>query len=267
MESIEFTSRDGLVIHGYISFPPGIKERKNLPLVLNVHGGPWSRDYFGFDPEVHLFTNRGYTCLQINYRGSTGYGKNFTNAGDKEWGGKMLNDLLDAVYWAIQQGYVDPDKIAIYGGSYGGYAALAAAAFTKDVFCCAVDIVGPSNLITFINSVPEYWKPFLSMLNRRIGNPETEEEFLKSRSPLFHVDNIKIPLLIAQGAHDPRVKREESEQIVEALKKKKVYHKYMLFEDEGHGFVKPENRLLFYTAVEEFLSRFLGGRKEEPQPN
>ena len=262
LEPIVFTSRDGYQINGYISFPVDM-ERENLPMVLNVHGGPWSRDYYGFDPEVHLFTNRGYISLQINYRGSTGYGKEFTNAGDHEWGGKMLDDLVDAVQWAIEKGYADPTKVAIYGGSYGGYAALAASTFTKDVFCCAVDIVGPSNLITFINSVPEYWKPFLSMLHKRIGNPETEEEFLKSRSPFYHVDNIKIPLLIAQGAHDPRVKKEESDQIVSVLEKKKIYHKYLLFEDEGHGFVKPENRLKFYSEVEIFLAKFLGGRSEE----
>ncbi len=263
LEPITFTSRDGLKIHGYISFPVN-KEHKNLPLVLNVHGGPWSRDYYGFDPEVHLFTNRGYICLQINYRGSTGYGKNFTNAGDGEWGGKMLNDLIDAVNWAIGKKYADPTKIAIYGGSYGGYAALAAATFTEKVFCCAVDIVGPSNLVTFINSIPEYWKPFLDMLHKRIGNPETEEglKFLKKRSPLFHVDNITIPLLIAQGAHDPRVKKEESEQIVEVLTEKNIYHKYLYYEDEGHGFVKPENRLHFYSQVEDFFSIFLGGAKE-----
>lgn len=261
LEPMSFTSRDGLLIHGYISFPVN-EERKNLPLVLNVHGGPWSRDYYGFDPEVHLFTNRGYICLQINYRGSTGYGKDFTNAGDHEWGNKMLDDLIDAVKWAISKGYVNPEKIAIYGGSYGGYAALAASTFTQNVFCCAIDIVGPSNLITFINSIPEYWKPFLSMLHKRIGDPKTEEDFLKSRSPLYFVENIKIPLLIAQGAHDPRVKKEESEQIVQALKKKNIYHKYLLFEDEGHGFVKPENRLKFYSEVEDFLSIFLGGLKE-----
>ena len=261
LEPIVFKSRDGLLIHGYISFPVDL-ERKNLPLVLNVHGGPWSRDYYEFDPEVHLFTNRGYICLQINYRGSTGYGKNFTNAGDHEWGNNMLNDLVDAVNWAINQGYANQDKIAVYGGSYGGYAALACSTFTQNIFCCAIDVVGPSNLITFINSIPEYWKPFLNMLYKRIGDPETEEEFLKSRSPLYFVDNIKIPLLIAQGAHDPRVKKEESEQIVQALMKKNIYHKYLLFEDEGHGFVKPENRLKFYSEVEDFLSIFLGGFKE-----
>lgn len=263
LEPIAFTSRDGLEIHGYISFPLQ-KEHKNLPMVLNVHGGPWARDYYGFDPESHLFTNRGYISLQINYRGSTGYGKNFTNAGDKEWGGKMLDDLIDAANWAIAKGYADPKKIAIYGGSYGGYAALAAATFTENFFCCAIDIVGPSNLITFIKSIPEYWKPFLAMLHKRIGNPDTEEgkEFLKSRSPLFHVDNIKIPLLIAQGEHDPRVKKEESEQIVKVLTEKDIYHKYLFFNDEGHGFVKPENRLLFYTEVEKFLEKFLLGEQE-----
>lgn len=261
LEPISFQSRDGMTIHGYISFPIN-SDKTNLPMILNVHGGPWSRDYYGFDPEVHLFTNRGYACLQVNYRGSTGYGKDFTNAGDHEWGGKMLNDLVDAVNWAVNKSYADPKRVAIYGGSYGGYAALAACTFTNNIFCCAIDIVGPSNLVTFVNTVPEYWKPFLAMLHRRIGNPETEEEFLKNRSPLYFVDNIKIPLLIAQGKNDPRVKQEESEQIVSVLKKKNIYHNYILFEDEGHGFVKPENRLRFYTEVENFLAKFLGGKKE-----
>jgi dipeptidyl aminopeptidase/acylaminoacyl peptidase len=258
LEAISFTSCDGLTIHGYISFPVGV-ERKNLPMILNVHGGPWSRDHFGLDYEVQFFTNRGYICLQVNYRGSTGYGKDFTNAGDKEWGGKMQNDLIDAVNFAITNGYADPKRIAIYGGSYGGYAALAASTFTKGIFCCAVDIVGPSNLITFIKSVPVYWKPFISMLHRRIGNPETEEEFLKSKSPYFFADRIKIPILIAQGAHDPRVKKEESEQIVSALKKNNIPYEYIFFEDEGHGFVKPENRLKFYSELEIFLANYLGG--------
>ena len=184
------------------------------------------------------------------------------NAGDKEWGNKMLFDLVDAINWTVKEGYADPKKIAIYGGSYGGYAALAAATFTKDIFCCAIDIVGPSNLITFINSIPEYWKPLLSTLKKRVGDVEKEEDFLKSRSPLFHVDNISIPLLICHGANDPRVKQEESEQIVAKLKEKNILHKYILFEDEGHGLVKPENRMVFYNELEEFLSTNLGGRKE-----
>ncbi|MFV2016299.1 MAG: alpha/beta hydrolase family protein, partial [Candidatus Heimdallarchaeota archaeon] len=202
IETIKYQSRDGLTIYGYISFPIGL-ERKKLPTVLNVHGGPWSRDNWGFDSDAQLFTNRGYICLQVNYRGSSGFGKEFLNAGDKEWGNKMLFDMVDAVNWVVTSGFADPNKIAIYGGSYGGYAALAAATFTTGVFCCAVDIVGPSNIITFIKSIPEYWKPFLSMLHKRVGNPDVEEEFLKSRSPLFHAQKISIPLLIAHGANDP----------------------------------------------------------------
>jgi dipeptidyl aminopeptidase/acylaminoacyl peptidase len=262
MEPIVFTSRDGLTIHGYLTLPPG-QGRKNLPLVLNVHGGPQARDEWGYRPEAQWLANRGYTCLQVNYRGSTGYGKQFVNAGDREWGGKMHDDLIDAVHWAIEHGIADPQKVAIYGGSYGGYAALLGATFTPDVFCCAVDIVGPSNLITLIKSVPPYWATFLASLYRRVGNPDTDEEFLKSRSPLFKVDQIKIPILIAQGANDPRVKQAESEQIVEAMKRKGIDYEYMLFPDEGHGFAKPENRLKFYAAAEKFLARHLGGRYEE----
>ena len=261
MEPISFTSRDGLTIHGYIIYPPG-KEKKNLPMVLNVHGGPWYRDSWGYTPEAQWIANRGYVCLQVNFRGSSGYGKNFLNAGDREWGGKMHDDLIDAVNWAVDNGIADPKKIAIYGGSYGGYAALVGATFTPDVFCCAVDVVGPSNLITFIQTIPPYWKTFLNIMYKRVGNPETDEEFLKSRSPLFKADQIKIPMLIAQGAHDPRVDKAEAEQIVEALKKNNVEYEYILFEDEGHGFAKPENRLKFYAGAEKFLAKYLGGRFE-----
>lgn len=261
MEPVSFESRDGKTIHGYMTYPPN-KGRKNLPMVLNVHGGPWARDTWGFNPEAQWLANRGYACLQVNFRGSTGYGKDFLNAADKEWGGKMHDDLIDGVKWAIDQGIADPEKVAIYGGSYGGYAALVGASFTPDVFCCAVDLVGPSNLISFINSIPPYWATYLTVLYQRIGNPETEAEFLKSRSPLFKADQINIPMLIAQGANDPRVNQAESEQIVEALKKKGVDYKYMLFPDEGHGFAKPENRLKFYAAAEEFLSKHMGGRVE-----
>ncbi|MCK4384642.1 MAG: S9 family peptidase [candidate division Zixibacteria bacterium] len=262
IEPISFESRDGLTIHGYITYPPG-KGRTNLPMVLNVHGGPWYRDTWGYNPEAQWFANRGYVCLQVNFRGSTGYGKDFVNAADKEWGGKMHDDLVDGVNWAIEKGIADPEKVAIYGGSYGGYAALVGATFTPDLFCCAVDIVGPSNLKTWITSVPPYWSAMLALLYKRIGNPDTEEEFLNSRSPLFKVDQIKIPMLIAQGANDPRVPQPESEQIVEALKEKGIEHEYMLFEDEGHGFAKPENRLKFYAAAEKFLAKHLGGRCEE----
>ncbi|MFL5627027.1 MAG: S9 family peptidase [Ktedonobacteraceae bacterium] len=262
MEPISFTSRDGLTIHGYLTLPPQT-ERKNLPLVLNVHGGPQARDNWGYNPEAQWLANRGYACLQVNYRGSTGYGKEFVNAGDREWGGKMHDDLVDAVHWAIAQGIADPQKIAIYGGSYGGYAALVGATFTPDLFCCAVDVVGPSNLITLLRSFPPYWSTFMASFYKRVGNPDTDEEFLKSRSPLFKVDQIKIPMLIAQGANDPRVKQAESEQIVEAMKKRDIDYEYMLFPDEGHGFAKPENRLKFYAAAEKFLAKHLGGRFEE----
>ena len=262
MEPFSFTSRDGQTIHGYLTLPPG-EERRNLPMVLNVHGGPWARDDWGYRPDVQWFANRGYACLQVNYRGSTGYGKAFMNAGNKEWGGRMHDDLVDAVNWAVERGIADPKKVSIFGGSYGGYAALVGATFTPDVFCCAVDIVGPSNIITLIQTIPPYWAPLVSIFHQRVGDPSTEEEFLKSRSPLFKVDQIKIPMLIGQGANDPRVKQAESEQIVEAMKSKGIPYEYMLFPDEGHGFAKPENRLKFYAAAERFLAKYMGGRYEE----
>jgi dipeptidyl aminopeptidase/acylaminoacyl peptidase len=262
MEPFSYTSRDSLTIHGYLTFPPG-DERKSLPTVLKVHGGPWARDAWGFDPEAQWLANRGYLCVQVNYRGSTGYGKDFVNAGDRQWGAKMHDDLLDAVAWVVEQGWADPDRVAIYGGSYGGYAALVAATFTPEVFRCAVDLVGPSSLKTLIESIPPYWAPMLAMFHARVGNPETDEDFLWSRSPLSKVDNVKIPLLIAHGANDPRVKQAESEQIVAALREKGIDHEYLLFDDEGHGFAKPENRLRFYAAAERFLSQHLGGRCED----
>ena len=262
MEPFSFTARDGLEIHGYLTFPAGV-ERSNLPTVLNVHGGPWARDTWGFNSEAQWFANRGYLCVQVNYRGSTGYGKAFINAGNREWAGKMHDDLIDAIDYLVAQGWTDREKVGIYGGSYGGYAALVGATFTPDVFRCAVDIVGPSNIATLINSIPEYWKPMIAQFHQRVGNPETEAEFLWSRSPLSRVDQIKIPMLIAQGANDPRVKQDESEQIVSAMQEKGITHEYMLFEDEGHGFAKPENRMRFYAAAERFLADHLGGRCEE----
>jgi dipeptidyl aminopeptidase/acylaminoacyl peptidase len=259
VEPFTFTSRDGLEIHGYLSFPLG-EERRNLPTVLNVHGGPWARDGWGYDPEAQWLANRGYLAVSVNFRGSTGYGKSFLNAGDKEWGAKMHDDLLDALDWCIAQGYTDANRVGIYGGSYGGYAALVGATFTPERFTCAVDVVGPSNLKTLIESVPPYWAPLIAQFHTRVGNPETEEEFLWSRSPLSRVDDISIPLLIAQGANDPRVKQAESEQIVAAMKERGIPHEYLLYEDEGHGFVKPENRLDFYARAERFLAEHLGGR-------
>jgi dipeptidyl aminopeptidase/acylaminoacyl peptidase len=262
MEPFSFTSRDGLTVHGYVTFPPG-EGRAGLPAVLNVHGGPTVRDVWGWNPEAQWLANRGYLCIQVNYRGSTGYGKAFVNAGDREWGAKMHDDLIDAVGYVTGQGWADPDRVAIYGGSYGGYAALVGAAFTPDVFRCAVDIVGPSNLKTLLESIPPYWEPAKAELYKRVGNPETDQEFLWSRSPLSRARDIRIPLLIAQGANDPRVKQAESEQIVAALEEAGIDHEYMLFPDEGHGFAKPENRLKFYAAAERFLARYLGGRFEE----
>jgi dipeptidyl aminopeptidase/acylaminoacyl peptidase len=262
MEPFQFTSRDGLTIHGYATFPPGAG-RSGLPAVVNVHGGPQVRDMWGFDQEAQWLANRGYLCVQVNYRGSTGYGKAFVNAGDREWGAKMHDDLIDAVNYITGEGWADPERVAIYGGSYGGYAALVGAAFTPDVFCCAVDIVGPSNLKTLLETIPPYWTPMIAQLYRRVGNPETDADFLWSRSPLSRVRSIRIPLLIAQGANDPRVKQAESEQIVSALARAGIDHEYMLFPDEGHGFAKPENRLKFYAAAERFLARHLGGRFEE----
>jgi dipeptidyl aminopeptidase/acylaminoacyl peptidase len=259
MEPFSFTSRDGLTIHGYVTFPPGLP-REGLPMVLNVHGGPWVRDAWGYDAEAQWLANRGYLCVQVNYRGSTGYGKAFVNAGDREWGGRMQDDLVDAVAYVTGQGWADPDRAAIYGGSYGGYAALAGATFTPDLFRCAVDIVGPSNLKTLIETIPPYWAPLIAQFHRRVGDPAVDAEFLWSRSPLSRASSIRIPLLIAQGANDPRVKQAESEQIVAALREAGIDHEYMLFPDEGHGFAKPENRLRFYAAAERFLARHLGGR-------
>ena len=256
MEPFSFKARDGLEVHGYLSFPPGA-ERRNLPTVLNVHGGPWARDAWGFDPEVQWLANRGFLCVQVNYRGSTGYGKDFANAGDKEWGGKMQDDLTDAVRWVIDQGYADPARICIYGWSYGGYASLAGATFTPDLFRCAISGVGPSNLKTFIETIPPYWQPQIALMHARVGNPETEEEFLWSRSPLSKVDAIRIPMLIAHGANDPRVKLSETEQITAAMREKGIDHELLVFDDEGHGFVKPENRLRFYEAAEAFLAKHL----------
>ena len=261
MEPFQLKARDGLELHGYATFPLEMG-RQGLPAVLNVHGGPWARDTWGYDSTAQWLANRGYLCLQVNYRGSTGYGKSFINAGDRQWGAKMHDDLLDAVGYAVGQGWADPAKVAIFGGSYGGYAALVGAAFTPEVFCCAVDIVGPSNLKTLIETIPPYWAPMVAQFHRRLGDPAKEADFLWSRSPLSRARDIKIPLLIAQGANDPRVKQAESEQIVAALVEAGIDHEYMVFADEGHGFAKPENRLKFFAAAEQFLARHLGGRSE-----
>jgi dipeptidyl aminopeptidase/acylaminoacyl peptidase len=261
MEPFSFTARDGLEIHGYLTFPPGI-ERTHLPAVLMVHGGPWARDNWSFNAEAQWLANRGYVSIQVNFRGSTGYGKEFVNAGNKQWAAAMHDDLIDAVDHVVDQGWVDRKRVAISGGSYGGYAALVGATFTPDVFCCAVDVVGPSNLQSLIESIPPYWAPIVAQFHERVGNPETEADFLWERSPLSKVDQIRIPILVAQGANDPRVKQAESEQIVAAMRDKGIDHVYLLFGDEGHGFAKPENRMKFFKTAEQFLAKHLGGRFE-----
>lgn len=264
MQPISFKARDGLTIHGYLTLPVG-RAAKNLPTVLFVHGGPWGRDAWGLNNSVQWLANRGYAVLQVNFRGSTGYGKAFLNAGDGEWAGKMHDDLIDGKAWAIGQGYADPKKICIMGGSYGGYATLVGVTFTPDEFTCGVDIVGPSNLVTLLHNIPPYWVPIRSLLTKRVGgDPKKDEEFLKARSPLFKAHQITVPLLIAQGANDPRVKQVESDQIVEAMRKNNLPVEYLLFPDEGHGFARPENRLKFHAAAEQFLARWLGGRAEPP---
>ncbi|MEG4121346.1 S9 family peptidase [Microcoleus sp. N9_B4] len=260
MEPISYTARDGLTIHGYLTKPVGVSTP--VPAVLLVHGGPWARDTWGYNPQAQWLANRGYAVLQINFRGSTGYGKAFLNAGNREWAAKMHDDLLDGVNWLVETGIALQDKIAIMGGSYGGYAALVGLTFSPDVFACAVDIVGPSNLITLLQTIPPYWEPRKASLYHRVGNLETEPEFLKSISPLSFVDRIQKPLLIAQGANDPRVKEAESEQIVNAMKQAGKPVEYVLYTDEGHGFARPENRLHFYAIAEEFLAKYLGGRFE-----
>ncbi len=261
MEPVEYKAKDGLTIHGYLTKPVGV-EAKNLPTVLYVHGGPWARDSWGYNPMAQFLANRGYVVLQINYRGSTGYGKAFLNAGNREWAGKMHQDLLDGVDWLVKQGIADPRKIAIAGGSYGGYATLVGLTFTPEVFACGVDIVGPSSIPTLIKAIPPYWAPMKGIFDKRVGSIETEEEFLKERSPLYRVDKITKPLLIGQGANDPRVKQPESDQIVEAMRKNKKEVRYLVYTDEGHGFARPENRLHFFAVTEEFLAKHLGGRAE-----
>jgi dipeptidyl aminopeptidase/acylaminoacyl peptidase len=260
MKPVVIKSRDGLDLVSYLTLPVGVQPKK-LPAVLLVHGGPWARDSWGYDGQAQWLANRGYAVLQVNYRGSTGFGKKFLHAGDREWARKMHDDLIDAVDWMVKQGYADSKKVAIMGGSYGGYAALVGATFTPETFACAVSVVGPSNLVTLLKSIPPYWEPMKKLFAVRVGELE-DEAFLKSRSPLFKCDRIKIPMLIAQGANDPRVKQAESEQIVEAIRKAGKPVEYLLFKDEGHGFARPENRLKFFAGAEAFLAKHLGGRLE-----
>jgi dipeptidyl aminopeptidase/acylaminoacyl peptidase len=253
-------SRDGLDLVSYLTLPPGAKGP--LPMVLFVHGGPWARDEWGFDGLAQFFASRGYAVLQVNYRGSTGFGKKFVNAGNREWGAKMHDDLIDAVGWAVAQGIAPKDQICIAGGSYGGYATLVGVSMTPDVFRCGVDLVGPSNLLTFVKTIPPYWAPAIALLKQRLGDWEDPEQakMLAARSPVTHADDIKVPLLIGQGANDPRVNQAESDQIVKAMQTKHIPVSYLLFPDEGHGFHRPENNLAFFAIAEAFLSAHLGGQ-------
>lgn len=256
MKPVSYTSRDGLLISGYLTLPKNIAH-KNLPVVVNPHGGPWHRDVWGFNPEVQFLANRGYAVFQMNFRGSTGYGRRFWEASFKQWGLAMQDDISDGVQWLVEQGIADPKRIAIYGGSYGGYATLAGITFTPDLYCCAVDFVGVSNLFTFLNTIPPYWKPMLDMMYEMVGHPERDKEQLTATSPVFHADKIKAPLFVAQGAKDPRVNINESDQIVNTLRQKGVNVQYMVKENEGHGFYNQENKFDFYEALEDFFARYL----------
>jgi dipeptidyl aminopeptidase/acylaminoacyl peptidase len=263
MQSIEFTARDGMKLYGYLTIPAGM-EAKGLPMVEFVHGGPWGRDQWGFNRYAQWLANRGYAVLQINFRGSTGYGKQYVNAGDRQWAGTMHTDLLDGKDWAAKQGIADSAKVCIMGGSYGGYATLAGVAFSPDAFACGVDIVGPSNLNTLLKSIPPYWSTFLATFHKRMGDSEA---MLKEQSPLFKADQIKAPLLIGQGANDPRVNKAESDQIVAAMRKNDKPVEYYVFPDEGHGFARPTNNMAFNAVSEEFLAKYLGGRFEPATPD
>ena len=256
MKPITYTSRDGLTIPGYLTLPVG-SGGKNLPFVVHPHGGPWARDSWGYNSEVQFLANRGYAIFQMNFRGSTGYGRKFWESSFKQWGKTMQDDITDGVNWLIDQGIADPDRIAIYGASYGGYATLAGLAFTPDLYTCGVDYVGVSSLFTFMESMPPYWELYRSMMYEMVGHPENDKEMLASASPLLHVENIKVPLFIAQGANDPRVKKTESDQIVEALEARGIEVPYMVKDNEGHGFYNEENQFDFYREMEKFLEKYL----------
>ncbi|MGE5187376.1 MAG: S9 family peptidase [Acidobacteriota bacterium] len=258
-EAVVIVARDGLPLVSYLTKPQNAKGP--VPLVMFVHGGPWARDTYGYSSVDQLLANRGYAVLQVNYRGSTGFGKKFLNAGNNEWGKKMHDDVLDGMQWAVGKGITTKEQVAIMGGSYGGYETLVGLSITPDVFACGVDIVGPSNLETLIASVPPYWVPVLSEFRMRIGNWDTAEgkAQLEAASPLTHAAAIKRPLLIGQGANDPRVKQAESQQIVNAMKQRDLPVTYIVFPDEGHGFARPENNIAFFGAAEAFLSAHLGG--------
>ena len=256
MTPISYQSRDGLTINGYLTLPVG-STGKNLPVVVNPHGGPWHRDSWGFNPEVQYLANQGYAVFQINFRGSTGYGREFWEISFKQWGKTMQDDITDGVNWLISEGIADPDRVAIYGASYGGYATLAGLTFTPDLYACGVDYVGVSNLFTFIETIPPYWELYRQMFYEMVGHPEIDKQLLTEGSPALNVEKIKAPLFIAQGANDPRVKKSESDQMVEALKNQGVDVPYMVKENEGHGFHNEENKFDFYRAMTEFLDKHL----------
>ena len=273
MHPVIIRSRDGMNLVSYLTLPKRsysqaksgeVQAKRPMPMVLLVHGGPWGRDNWGLNGMHQWLANRGYAVLSVNFRGSTGFGKKYVNAGNKEWAGKMHDDLIDAVDWAVKKKVADKDKVAIMGGSYGGYATLVGLTFTPDTFACGVDIVGPSRIVTLFETIPPYWIAGLNMFKQRVGDHTTEEgrKFLDSRSPLTYVDRIKKPLLIGQGANDPRVKQAEADQIVRAMKEKNLPVVYVLYKDEGHGFVRPQNRLSFNAVAEQFLAEHLGGRAE-----
>ena len=256
MKPIEYQAQDGLTIHGYLTLPQG-REPKDLPVVINPHGGPWHRDSWTFIPEVQFLANRGVAVMQMNFRGSTGYGRKFWEAGFKEWGGKMQDDITDGVHWLIRRGIADPERVAIYGASYGGYAVLEGLVKTPDLYAAGVDYVGVSNLFTFFKTIPPYWAPYLEMMYEMVGHPEKDKDWFQEHSPALNADKIVKPLLVAQGAKDPRVNINESNQIVEALRKRGVEVVYIVKENEGHGFQNEENRFDFYEAMEKFLNTHL----------
>lgn len=259
MHAVTYTTRDGLNIEAYLTLPDGLslEEAKNLPVVVNPHGGPWARDCWGYSSEVQFLSNRGFAVFQMNFRGSTGYGRKFLESSYKQWGLKMQDDITDGVNWLIEKGIADAKRVAIYGGSYGGYATLAGLTFTPKLYACGIDYVGVSNLFTFMNTIPPYWRPVLEMMYEQVGDPEKDKEQLAATSPALHADQICVPLFIAQGANDPRVNKAESDQMVEALKKRGVEVEYMVKENEGHGFQNQENRFDFYRAMEKFLQAHL----------
>jgi len=256
MKPVSYKSRDGLTINGYLTLPLG-KEPKNLPVIVNPHGGPWARDVWGFNPEVQFLANHGYAVFQMNFRGSTGYGRAFWEASFKQWGKTMQDDITDGVNWLIKEGIADPKRIAIYGASYGGYATLAGVVYTPDLYKCAVDYVGVANLFTFLSTIPPYWKPYLDMFHEMVGDPAKDSVLFVATSPIFHADQIKVPMLVAQGAKDPRVNIAQSNQMVDELKKRGIEVEYMVKENEGHGFANEENRFEFYEAMDKFLDKHL----------